>query len=92
MGFSIKFNWVLQMSPPEGIEPGRIHPFNKTGNRIFPLDTPIDLIDADRNAVAKIKVKSFTNESGITTGLFQVIKNYTGNEKVVLTNYWRENQ
>ncbi|AJQ95463.1 hypothetical Protein YC6258_03427 [Gynuella sunshinyii YC6258] len=35
---------------------------------------------------------SFKNLLNKTTGEFQVIKIYSGNEKEVLTNYWIENE
>jgi hypothetical protein len=92
LGFSVKFNWVLQIAPPAGLEVGREYDFSKFGNRVFPVDTPIDLIDVSRQAVAKIKVRSFTNTNDSTSGVFEVIKLYSGDEKTVLTNYWIENQ
>ena len=92
MGFSVKFNWVLQIDQPEILSLNESYSFSKTGNRIFPIGTPIDLIDIDRNAVAKIKIKSFLNEDEHTTGTFSVTKIYTGEEKRVLTNYWNENR
>jgi len=92
MGFSVKFNWVLQVEPPDNLVLNGTHSFKKPDNRIFPIDTPIDLIDDDRNAIAKIKIKSFTNEDGVTSGTFSIVKIYTGQEKVVLTNYWVENK
>ncbi len=92
MGFSIKFNWVLQVTPPANLTLDTIHAFRKNGNRAFPIDTPIDLIDSERNAIAKIKILSFTNSEMETAGEFKIIKIYTGNEKEILTNYWKENQ
>ena len=92
MGFSIKFNWVLQFDLTEKIENGCSYPFEKNGNRVFPLDTTIDLIDSERTAVAKIKVTSFSNTMNLTSGVFEVLKIYSGEEKSVLSNYWMENQ
>lgn len=92
MGYSTKFNWVLQITPPETIELDRVYPFEKSGNRIFPTNAPIDLIDPNRNAIAKIKIKSVLNGNEITTGMFEIVKIYTGDEKLILTNYWIENQ
>ena len=92
MGFSVKFNWVLQIEPPDSLRFGGAYSFEKTGNRVFPLDVPIDLIDPQRNAVAKIRIKSFTNEEGLTTGEFVVLKIYMDQERVILTNYWIENR
>lgn len=92
MGFSTKFNWVLQIDSPATIEVGETYDFSKSGNRLFPIDTPIDLINPEREAVAKIKIKSFLNQHDSTSGIFEVIKIYMGNEKEVLSNYWKENQ
>jgi hypothetical protein len=92
MGFSVKFNWVLQIDTPNTIEAKEAYSFRKKGNRVFPIDIPIDLIDSDRNAVAKIKIIQFTNDSSFTFGEYTVIKVYTGMEKDVLSNYWKENQ
>lgn len=92
MGFSVKFNWVLQINPPEIIETQTKYKFEKMGNRIFPTNTPIDLIDTDRNAIAKIKVINFQNENKVTRGEFKLLKIYRGEEQRILTNYWIENQ
>jgi len=92
MGFSLKLNWVLQVCPPESLDNKGVYPFTKSGNRVFPLDTPIDLIDLDRVAIAKIRIQSFTNEGDETTGIFEVVKIYSGVEKSVLSNYWLENK
>ena len=92
MGFSIKFNWVLQFEPAKKLETGMTCSFEKTGNRVFPLATPIDLIDSRRTALAKIKIISFANTINATTGTFEVVKIYTGEEQSVLSDYWAENQ
>ncbi len=92
MGSTVKFNWVLQIETEEPVNENHTYQFEKIGNRMFPIDTPIDLIDLDRNTVAKIKITSFMNISDLTSGSFEVIKIYTGTEKSVLTNYWIENQ
>lgn len=95
MGSSIKFNWVLQIKPPENLEVRGSFRFEKSGNRAFPVNAPIDLIDLNRNAIAKVKILSYLNtykdERGMTDGMFEVIKIYAGTEKRILTNYWIEN-
>ena len=63
--------------------------------RIFPKITwgesiPIDLINSEWEAVAKVVVLEVTNTSDNTTGRYQVLKIYTGKEKEMLTRYWRE--
>jgi hypothetical protein len=92
MGFAVKFNWVLQFELEEKIEEGCSYQFAKTGNRCFPVETAIDLIDSKRTAIAKIKIKSFTNSLNATSGVFEIVKIYSGEEKNVLSNYWSENE
>ena len=91
MGFPIKFNWVLQFDSTDIIETGKAYPFTKDGNRVFPIDTTIDLISSDRQAVAKIRIKWFSNSQSATTGEFEVVKVYSGEEKIILSKYWMEN-
>lgn len=92
MGFTIAFNWVLQIDPPASLKVRSSYSFEKPGNRVFPLNTPIDLIDSERAAIAKIAINSFTNKEHQTTGEFEVLKIYTDPEKAMLTKYWMENQ
>jgi len=92
MGADIRMNWALQTATLDTLEERAIYSFEKSGNRMFPLETPIDLINMSREAVAKIKITEFTNRIGVTTGTYQVVKIYQGIEKEVLTQYWKENQ
>ncbi len=92
MGFSVKFNWVLQINTSGLLDIGKEYNFEKEGNRVFPLDTPIDLINSRREAIAKIKIIHYTNNLDQTTGTYRVIKIYSGQEKEILDNYWMENQ
>ena len=92
MGMDMRMNWALQIDPPDTLEERARYRFEKPGNRMFPLETPIDLISMDREAVAKIKITEFTNRIGVTTGIFEVVKLYQSIEKEVLTHYWKENQ
>jgi hypothetical protein len=91
LGFSVKFNWVLQADIPQELQLGKCYEFSKEGNRVFPIETPIDLIDSSRAAIAKIRVKTFNNSVNTTDVTFEVIKLYSGDEKSVLTKYWVEN-
>jgi len=43
-----------------------VYKFEKSANRIFPLNTTIDLIDESREAIAKIQVLKFTNTHNLT--------------------------
>lgn len=92
MGFEIKFNWALQAEPKEKLEENLVCAFAMHGNRAFPIDTPIDLLNFKREAMAKVKVLEYTNAKNETKGKFKVVKIYQGQEKEILTNYWLENE
>ena len=92
MGFEIKFNWALQIEAESSLAENSVYDFSKKGNRVFPIDTPIDLLNLKREAVAKIKVLEFTNTGEETNGKFKVVKIYKDEEKRILTNYWIENE
>jgi len=96
MGHVVEFNWALKLKPAQGLdedklEVGMIYNFCKEGNRVYPLDIPIDLINENWEAVAKIIIIDLENKKGKTTGKFKVLRIYKGKEKEILTNYWREN-
>jgi len=92
MGFKITFNWALQIDCQDTVEQDKEYNFSKEGNRSFPINTPIDLINLERDAIAKIKILEFTNTEGKTSGKYKILKLYSGDEKKILSNYWRENQ
>jgi hypothetical protein len=92
MGFEIKFNWALQITPPEKLKTDATYDFSKTGNRVYPINTPIDLINENREAISKVKIIEFTNKDGKTIGKYQIIKVYSGTEKEILSKYWKENK
>ena len=96
MGHGIEFNWTLKLKPQNGlkekdIEVGRIFEFSKRGNRIYPLNLPIDLINSNWEAIAKVMIFEIKNSQGKTSGKYKVLKVYEDEEKDILTNYWREN-
>ena len=95
MGFKTEFNWALKLKPENGLdesklEIGKVYDFSKNGYRTYPVDIPIDLINQNWEAVAKVIVIEFKNYKGKTYGKYKVLKIYEGKEKEVLTSYWRE--
>ena len=96
MGFQTEFNWVLKLKPKNGLDEtklkiGKSYEFSKDEFRVYPVNNPIDLINENWESVAKVVVEEFKNISGITLGKYKVVKIYEGQEKTILTNYWREN-
>ena len=95
MGFKTEFNWVLKLKPEqgldeEGLERGEIYNFEKDEYRVYPAAIPIDLVNREWEAVAKVVVLEFRNCNGKTCGRYKVLRKYEGEEKHILTNYWKE--
>ncbi len=78
MGYDIRFNWILQLTPKQGfpktIKQNKIHSFEKDGERIYPIETPLDLMDEERNIKAKIMITEITIIKNKTTGKFKIIE------------------
>jgi hypothetical protein len=95
MGFPIEFNWALKLKPEQGLNEselyeGRIFEFSKEGYRIYPIDIPIDLINKDWEAVAKVVIREVTLKEGNTSGKYEVIEVYDKNKREERTRYWRK--
>lgn len=93
MGSKIEFNWVLKLKPENGLnenilKEGEIYQFTKTGNRIYPINIPIDLLNQDWKALARVIVIEYTNKENIITGRYRVVRIYTEEESRNITNYW----
>ncbi len=96
MGFKTEFNWALKLKQEQGldeknIEIDGIYNFSKNEYRDYPINMPIDLINNEWVAVAKILIIESKKANEKTEGKYKVIKIYKGNEKDFLTGYWREN-
>lgn len=85
-------NWVLQSNKiPKNLALDTLYTAKRDGVRIFPITTPIDLIDRERNAIAKISIQKMVITELYTSVQYIVLKLYTEAEREVLTNYWKEN-
>jgi hypothetical protein len=95
MGHKVEFNWVLKLKPENGLEEkvlreGVIFNFTKNEHRVYPVGVPIDLLNKDWEALARIIVLEFTNKENKTTGKYKVLRIYSGEEKESITNYWKK--
>ncbi len=94
MGFKTEFNWVLKLRPEQGlkqeIKEGEEYDFSKDDYGVYPIGVPVDLINKDIEAVAKVIINKIKHEENKTKGKFKIIKIFNKEEKEFLTNYWRE--
>ena len=96
MGFKTEFNWVLKLKPEQGLreqelETSKEYRFLKQEHRIYPIEIPIDLVNEDWEAIARVIITEVNNFEGKTSGKYKVIKIYEGREKQILSKYWQEN-
>lgn len=95
MGFKTEFNWILKLKPEQGLdesvlESGNVYDFWKNEYRIYPIDIPIDLVNKDWEAIAKVVVLEFKNFENKTHGRYKVIKIYNEGDRSFLSKYWQD--
>ncbi|MBD3189169.1 MAG: DUF2584 family protein [Candidatus Heimdallarchaeota archaeon] len=95
MGFFVENNWALKLKPEQGLaentlEENKEYHFQKDGYRVYPIDMPIDLINSQWEAVAKVIVTKTILENKTTSGTYFVLRIYQDEEKNIISNNWRE--
>tara|TARA_Y100000310_G_C20607740_1_gene776400 strand:- start:1121 stop:1447 length:327 start_codon:yes stop_codon:yes gene_type:complete len=95
MDSKIEFNWALKLKPENGLDEsllreGEIYNFTKSGNRVYPLNIPIDLINQDWVALARVIVIEYTNKENIITGRYRIVRIYNEEERRSITDYWKK--
>jgi len=79
MGSKLEFNWILKLSPQQGFPSSDnvvaegVFEFEKTGQRFYPIDMPIELVDQNWNVVAEVVVTELNISSSATRGKFRVL-------------------
>jgi len=95
MESKVEFNWALKLKSENGLnedilKEGEIYEFTKTGNRVYPINIPIDLINQDWVALARIIVLEYTNKENIMSRRYRIIRIYNETEKRTITDYWKK--
>ena len=95
MGYNTEFNNALKLKPMQGLDEtnlriGNVYSFTKDGYRIYPVDTPIDLLNQDWEPLARVMIIKTALSEKKTTGNYKVLKIYSENEKKVLVEYWKD--
>lgn len=92
MGFQYEFNWILKLSDLDEplLKVQETYSFSKSGVRAFPLGMPIDLVNANWEAVARCVINTITLTEKATTGKYTVIEIYDNYKRKMLTDQWRD--
>lgn len=89
MGYPIIFNCLLTVSETDldlsTLEFGRHYSLEKSAERLFPLNVPIEICDEDHKYYGKVAVRKLTLEAGKTTLQIEVLKIFNENEADVYT-------
>lgn len=90
MGYDITFNCLLSV-PPEALdlaqlEVGKQYILTKGGERLYPLNIPIEICDSEHRYYGKVAVRTLTLESGKTQLTFEVLKVFSPEEAAVYTS------
>ncbi|MEI6379222.1 MAG: hypothetical protein WCO55_06220 [Candidatus Falkowbacteria bacterium] len=82
----------LKLSPTDGLIErellvvGQEYPFQRNKHRLYMLDTPMELLTADWQAIARIIVTEITVGHNITKGSYKVLKIYSDEEVRVISD------
>ena len=72
------------------LKEGGVFEFTKDEYRIYPVDQPVDLINRNWEALARVVVVEMTCANKKTCGKYKVVKMYGEEERKILTKYWQE--
>jgi hypothetical protein len=81
----------LKISPAQGLvrppmlKVGKIYNFKKSGQRLYMIDTPMDLLSDKWEAIAKILVVEITVNQKQTSGKYKVLKIFSPEEVAVIS-------
>ena len=94
MGYQIKFNCLLTVSKTDlslqDLVVGQRYNITKDGERLYPLNIPIEVCDDDHVYYGKVAVRKLTLEAEKTSLEFEVLKIFSPEEAKVYTNNFIE--
>ena len=89
MRFKTEFNYILKIRDGQGLpaEPkeGETYEFEKTIERVYPLNLPILLVDDDHNVYGKVVILSYTTGNGNTKGTYKIVRLFDEAKRKVFT-------
>ena len=94
MGYNITFNCLLSVPQEEldltKLEAGKRYVLTKGGERLYPLNIPIEICDSEHHYYGKVAVRTLTLEAGKTQLAFEVLKVFSPEEAAVYTSSFIE--
>ena len=91
MGSSWSQQGCLKISSAQGLvlppklKVGKVYDFKKAGQRLYMLDTPMDLLSDKWEAVAKVLITEITATGKYTGGKYKVLKIFNPSDAAAIT-------
>lgn len=90
MGYLLEINSLLKIPKTSGIDlkkikAGEKYTVEKQGERLYPLNIPLDLCDEDYKYYGKVVIRKLSLEKGKTVLEFEVIKVFDQEESRVFS-------
>lgn len=82
---SLKLSQDQGLITRDNLQEGKEYSFQKEKHRLYLLDTPMDLITEDWQAIAKVVVTEITIGHGQTSGRYKILKVFTDEEMRVVS-------
>ena len=70
---------------PPKLKVGKIYDFKKEGQRLYMIDTPMDLLSDKWEAIANVLVVEITVNRNFTSGKYKVLKIYSPEDSAVIS-------
>lgn len=90
MGYHIELNSLLvvpnKLLDLNSMKVGNGYTLPKDGERLYPLNIPLDICDEDYQYYGKIIIRKLILESSKTTVEFELLKIYSAEEAKIYTN------
>ncbi len=89
MGYQLELNSLLVLPDgsfnPDELKVGEQCSLSKEGERLYPLNIPVEFCDSSYKYIGKCKIIKLTLEKGKTRLEFEVLKLFTPDEAEVFT-------
>lgn len=89
MRFQTEFNYMLKVRQGQGLpanpKVGGVYHFEKTIERIYPLNNPIYLVDDDYTVHGKCIILEYFVGNGITKGKYKIFELYDEKMRTIFT-------
>ncbi|MCG8571025.1 MAG: DUF2584 family protein [Spirochaetes bacterium] len=89
MRYQTEFNYILKIREGQGLpahpEINKVYSFEKTIERVYPLNLPILLVDDDYHVYGKCIILEFTVSNNLTKGKYKIFALFDNEKRKIYT-------